>query len=204
MRRMPQLVCVVAAVAGLAALLTSCGGGSSSDSSKTASSGSNGSNASTSTGNSNASQKSGSLCANIKQADVQALLPSPIISAAANGVGDCTYREQGGGSLDVTIYTNDPDEKYYKGLAGLSTDQQLSGVGDEAYWNEPAPGHSPPEVSAHRMNQTCVIQSNDPPDTTMKVTITNAQSNLYNVADADSSAYAALLGKVCADYLNGI
>lgn len=204
MNRTLQLVSAIAGVSLGVALFAACGGGSSSDSSKTASPGSSGAGTSTSATNNSVSQKSGSLCGNIKQADVQALLPSPITSVADDGLADCLYKEQSGSSLDVTIYNSDPDEQYYKTLSLGSSDHQLSGVGDEAYWNEAVPGRTSPELSAHKGKQTCVIQSNDPPDTTLKVTITNVQSNLFTVTDEDSAAYAVLMGKVCADYLNGI
>ncbi|MGH2631922.1 MAG: hypothetical protein ACRDG3_00810, partial [Tepidiformaceae bacterium] len=139
----------------------------------------------------------GAVCGRIARADAQALLPATIKSAADDVLGDCIFTTNGGAPLTITTYSSDPDQQYYKTLSGAA-DHQISGIGDEAYWNEPVPGRTSPELNAHKGDVTCVIQPNDPPDTTLKTTPSGA-GDLYTVTDADALAYVQLMGKVCND-----
>jgi hypothetical protein len=114
-----------------------------------------------------------------------------------DGINDCLFHQPDGSALQVDVYANDPDLKYYKTLS-LPGDHQISGIGDQAYWNEALPGQTPPELIAHKGNVTCVMQSNDPPDTTLKI-VQNTSTGLYTVSDADALGYVQLMGKVCND-----
>jgi hypothetical protein len=129
-------------------------------------------------------------------------VPQPISGVGGDGFATCLFQQPDGVPLKVDIYANDPDKKYFSTLSGTN-DQQLPGVGDEAYWNQPVQGRTPPELSARKGSVTCVIQSNDPPDTTLKITTTNAAAGLYTVTDADALAYVKLMGKVCGDVFSG-
>lgn len=136
------------------------------------------------------------ICTKMSRDDVQALLPATI-SSVSSSIGDCVFHEPDGSDLTVTLYSNDPDMKYYNTLS-TSSDSALMGVGDVAYWNEAVRGRTPPYISAHKGNETCVIQSNEPPDTTLKATVTT-NTGLLTVDDSDALAYARLMGKVCND-----
>jgi hypothetical protein len=133
-------------------------------------------------------------CAKITLADVQALVPA-IVSHSDTDPINCRYVFADGKSLDVTDFTADADMFSYKNIS-LPNDQPISGIGDEAYWNEVLDGTSAPELAAHKGNRTCVIQSDDPPNTTLKTTSTPSG---YSVAPADALAYVQLMGKVCND-----
>lgn len=144
------------------------------------------------------------VCTSIPQADVQALLAFPITKTADNSTFyDCTYQFSGG--TNVFSLTWDPGDAgldSYNTLKG-NADHAVSGIGDMAYWNEAVPDHTSPSLEAHKGNATCTIQSNDPPDITMKTT---AASGIYQftVTDADALAYVQLMGKVCNDIFGAL
>jgi hypothetical protein len=138
-----------------------------------------------------ASGSSKGICAKIPLADVQALTPQTLQPGTdAVGVPSCLFHNPGQ-DVKVDYYLDDADQQFYKSLSN-STDHQLSGIGDEAYWNEPVEGQTPPYLSAHKGNVTCIIVSNFPPDTTLSFSGGTVQ-------DADALTYAQLLGKVCND-----
>jgi hypothetical protein len=186
----------------LATLFTACGGGNSIATSTASSSAATGvattaSGAATAGATTASSSKTSDICAKIPLADAQALTPQTLKPAAdAAGIPSCLFHNAGK-DVKVDYYLSDADQHFYKSLSN-SSDHQLSGVGDEAFWNEPIDGHSPPYLSAHKGNVTCTIVSNDPPDTTMKFT-GPPTTPLYTVTADDALAYAQLMGKVCND-----
>lgn len=188
----------IAAVAFLAIATAACGGGSSNSSStKTAASTNGGASASGAAISNPGGASSGGYCDKITRADVQALVPNTITEVGGDRIVACIFKEGSSGSVEVDIYGSDPDQKYYKSLS-LSNDQSISGVGDQAYWNEPVPNASPPELIARKGNVTCVIQSNELPDSTIKAT-NSTSTGLFTVSDSDALAYVQLMGKVCND-----
>lgn len=134
------------------------------------------------------------VCSKIPVADVQALTPNTVQPATDSGIGECVWHNSGE-PVQVDYYPQDNDKSSYMNLSN-GNDHAISGIGDEAYWNEAVDGKSAPQLSARKGTTTCVIQSNDPPDTTMKVTQNGAT---YTVTDADALAYVQLMGKVCND-----
>jgi hypothetical protein len=138
---------------------------------------------------------SSDVCARIVLADAQALTPQPLRPATDAGAGVCVFHNAGA-DLTVNIAVNDVDQKVYKTLLQFG-DNELAGVGDAAYWNEPAPGQSTPQLEARKGAETCFIQSNNPPDTTLKTTGTAPYG--LTVTDADALAYVQLMAKVCED-----
>jgi hypothetical protein len=143
-----------------------------------------------------------SVCTKISQADVQALLSSSITSVSGGAdVGVCDFHftdEAGAGFQNITFNANDPDKSSYNNLTSGAADHAISGIGDEAYWNEPAPGQTTPELAAHKGNATCVLEAEgNPNDTTLKVT--PGIQGQFTVADSDALAYVQLMGKVCND-----
>jgi hypothetical protein len=153
------------------------------------------SGAATSIATAAAAGKADGVCAKIPLADVQALTPQTLSPSTDTGIGECLFHNAG---LDVTVdyYVDDTDMSAYTSLSG-NGDHPLSGVGDEAYWNEVVPGRTPPTLVARKGNETCTILSNDPPDTTMNTTPLNGTG--YTVTDEDALAYVQLLAKVCND-----
>ncbi|MGH2464393.1 MAG: hypothetical protein ACRDGI_02945 [Candidatus Limnocylindrales bacterium] len=137
------------------------------------------------------------VCTSIPQADVQALLAFPITHVADDSsYFACVYTFSGGTTtFSFTWAPDDSDLSSYNTLKG-NADHAISGVGDEAYWNEAIPGRSTPSLEAHKGDATCSIQANDPPDVTEKTTQGNAE---FTVTDADALAYVQLMGKVCTD-----
>ena len=175
------------------------GAGSAGGASSVPNSGGNAS-ASTEAASSNGAAASGSdVCTSIPQADVQALLAFPITSTADNSsYFACVFHFSGGsGSFSFTWDPGDAGLSSYNTLKG-NADHAISGIGDMAYWNEAVPGHTSPSLEAHKGNATCTIQSNDPPDITMKA---SPASGIYQmtVTDPDALAYVQLMGKVCND-----
>jgi hypothetical protein len=144
------------------------------------------------------------VCTSIPQADVQALLAFPITSAADNSTFyACGYQFSGGTtSFSFTWDPGDAGLDSYNTLKG-NADHAVSGIGDMAYWNEAVADHTSPDLEAHKGNATCTIQSNDPPDITMKTT---PASGIYQftVTDADALAYVQLMGKVCNDIFGAL
>jgi hypothetical protein len=138
-------------------------------------------------------------CTTVAKADVQALLAQPITSVTDNtSVFDCQYVTSVG-PQPVDWNPNDSDKSSYNNLSSGANDHQISGIGDEAYWNEPVPNQTTPELSAHKGDVTCVIQAlSDPTATTLKVTETGQGE--FTVTDADALTYVQLMGKVCNDY----
>jgi len=149
-------------------------------------------------GDGGGSSTTSGTCEKITLADAQALVP-PIVSQSDPDSVKCVYVLADGKTLEVKDFANDADLKYYK-TTSLPNDHAITGIGDQAYWNEvlegPTPPNSAPELAAHKGNATCVIQSNDPPDTTLK---TSSQTALYTIDPADALAYVQLMGKVCND-----
>jgi hypothetical protein len=194
-----KVALVVFTLVLVAGLLTGCSSGSSS----TATSSSSGGTTATATtakaaGAATAAKTSAAagsgVCGKIALADAQALVPQTLSPVTDTGIGECLFHNAG---QDVVIdyYTNDADQSSYKTIS-TGNDQQIAGIGDEAFWNEAVPGRTPPELAARKGNETCVIQSNDPPDTTLKTTPT---ASGFTVSDADALAYVQLMGKVCND-----
>ena len=150
----------------------------------------------------------GGVCAAISQADAQAIVTHPIVSLQDFGAeGSCVFKYSGGSqgdSLQIDYYTDDADKTSYNTLSagqsdgGDDGDHPLSGVGDEAYWNQAVPGISIPQLSAHKGNATCVIQPPDPPDSTCKTSPADTPLGI-GVTETDGAAFAQLLGKVCND-----
>ncbi|HEX4405523.1 MAG TPA: hypothetical protein VH560_11880 [Polyangia bacterium] len=148
------------------------------------------------------------VCTAIPKADAQAILTNPITSLQDfSGVQACVFNYSGGSqgdSLQITFNPMDTDKSSYTTLSegpadgGDNGDHPLTGVGDEAYWNEAVPGISIPSISAHKGNVTCVIQPPDPPDSTCK-TVTGDNPLGYAITEADATTFAQLLGKVCND-----
>ena len=150
----------------------------------------------------------GSVCAKIPQADAQAILTNPITSLQDfSGVQSCVFKYSGGSqgdSLQIIFNPNDADKTSYNNLSegasdgGDNGDHPLSGVGDEAYWNQAVPGITIPSISAHKGNVTCVIQPPDAPDSTCKTTPADTPLGI-GVTESDGAVFAQLLGKVCND-----
>lgn len=149
-----------------------------------------------------------SVCAAISQADAQAILSRPITSLQDfSAEQSCVFKYSGGSqgdSLQIDFNTNDADKSSYNNLSagpsdgGDNGDHPLSGVGDEAYWNQAVSGISIPAISAHKGNVTCVIQPPDAPDSTCKTTPADTPLGI-GVTESDGAAFAQLLGKVCND-----
>ncbi len=137
-------------------------------------------------------------CTSIPKADVQALLSGTISSVTDNSsTYDCEYVTPAA-PQPVGWNPSDSDKSSYNTLSAGASDHQISGIGDEAYWNEPVPGQTTPQLSAHKGNVTCVIQAlSDPTATTLKVT--EGTQGQFTVADSDALAYVTLMGKVCND-----
>lgn len=150
----------------------------------------------------------GSFCSAISQADAQAILSHPITQLVdLSDVGSCVFKYSGGSqgdSLQIDIATVDPDKTAYSNLSqgagdgGDNGDHPLTGVGDEAYWNQAVDGVSIPELSAHKGNVTCVIQPPDAPDSVCKTTPADNPLGI-GINESDGAAFAQLLGKVCND-----
>jgi hypothetical protein len=150
----------------------------------------------------------GSVCAAIPQADAQAILTNPITSLQDfSAEQSCVFKYSGGSqgdSLMITFNPNDTDKTSYNTLSegpsdgGDNGDHPITGVGDEAYWNQAVPGISIPAISAHKGNVTCVIQPPDAPDSTCKTTPADSPLGI-GVTESDGAAFAQLLGKVCND-----
>jgi hypothetical protein len=141
------------------------------------------------------------ICTKIPQADVQALIPQKITSVTgSNQLLECHYHftpiaADDSSDLVVGFRLDDGDQSSYKNLSDQS-DHAVSGIGDMAYWNEPVPSRTSPELSAHKGKVTCIIQPTDPPETTLKYTGT---LSFVTIDDADALAYVQLMGKVCND-----
>jgi hypothetical protein len=167
-------------------------------------SGGDGSTSGSSTSSSAPAARGSDVCTSIPQTDVQELLAFPITSTADNSTFyDCTYQFSGG--TQVFSLTWDPGDAgldSYNNLKG-NADHAVSSIGDMAYWNEAVADHTSPDLEAHKGNATCTIQSNDPPDITMKTT---PASGIYQftVTDADALAYVQLMGKVCNDIFGAL
>ena len=161
------------------------------------------SNGSTPSGDGGGGGSSGAECSAITIADAQALIPTTVTSVSDTGIGECHINFGGSDSgvtdLPVDYYLNDSALTAYNTLSG-GNDHQISGIGDQAYWNEAVDTESPPQLSAHKGSVTCTIQSNAPPDTTMKTTAGGLVG--YTVTDSDALAYVQLMGKICNDVLN--
>jgi hypothetical protein len=184
------------AVALCLSLLSACSSGSSKPTATAAgqSAATSASGAATVVATSAAGGKAADICAKIPLADAQALTPQPLQPSTNTGIGECLFHNAGQ-DLKVDYYLDDTDQQYYTSLSG-SNDHPLAGVGDEAYWNEPIPGQSPPALFAHQGDETCTILSNDPPDTTLKY---SGSEPFIKVTDADALAYVQLMAKVCED-----
>lgn len=132
------------------------------------------------------------LCAAVKTADIQALMKAPV-TPVVNYPGECSWF---GGDLKIDIYADDPTQKYYQNPVNGSGTTPVPGVGDQAQWFAPVPGATTPWVEAHKGSLTCTLQPADPPETTLAYTGTDP---FFKIAPADSAAYAAKEGVLCAD-----
>lgn len=144
------------------------------------------------------------VCTSIPQADVQALLAFPITNTSdLSSVFACGYQFSGG--TTTFSFTWDPGDAgldSYNTLKG-NADHSVSGIGDMAYWNEAVANHTSPDLEAHKGNATCTVQSNDPPDITMKTTPATGIYQ-FTVTDTDALAYVQLMGKVCNDIFGAL
>jgi len=203
MNRTSTLFALVLTLAGMFAVACSSGDSAATKSggvataAATTSGGTSATKAATAAATSGGTTASGSVCDKIPLADMQALTPQPLGEVTDTNGGQTTSAECqfAGTEIRVRYNLNDADKTSYNNLAG-TTDHQLSGVGDEAYWNEALAGNSPPYLVAHKGVVTCVIGSEAPPDTTMKTTLNGAP---FTVTDEDALAYVNLMGKVCND-----
>jgi hypothetical protein len=157
-----------------------------------------------------------SVCDKIARADIQALLPATgtsvdtIIGGGSNGGIGCSVNVTGSGvgGLLIQTYPTDTDKSKFTALLGgdLSNPSihSISGIGDEAYYgqltDDAGDGVSSPELAAHKNSgaaPSCGIESNDPPNTTMKTTSDGIGG--FTVTQSDTIAYVQLMGKVCND-----
>jgi hypothetical protein len=193
----PVLIATLAACSGAdgpSQVPTSAGNGSTSG----------GSTSGGSTSSSGSTAGGSDVCTSIPQADVQALLAFPITNTADNSTYyACGYQFSGGTtSFSLTWDPGDAGLDSYNTLKG-NADHPVSGIGDMAYWNEAVADHTSPDLEAHKGNATCTIQSNDPPDVTMKTTPATGIYQ-FTVTDADALAYVQLMGKVCNDIFGAL
>jgi hypothetical protein len=163
-----------------------------------------------------------SVCDKIPVADLQALLPATItsvdttIGGGSNGGIICHVNVVDPGiGLEIQTYPDDADKSKFDFLLGgdptapdaaIPFTHAIAGIGDEAYYfevssDDAGTGLSSPNLAAHKSSSTgpspsCGIESNDPPDTTMKTT---AGGVGYTATQADVVAYVQLMGKVCND-----
>ena len=191
--RPAQMLITLALIPALAACSSASGG------SPVSTQGVNGPTANGSTSSNGTAAGDMDICTSIPQADVQALLAFPITNTADNSTYfACGYQFSGGTtSFSLTWDPSDADLTSYNTLHGNGA-HTISGIGDMAYWNEPVPDHTSPSLEAHKGNATCTIQTNDPPDITMKTTPATGIYK-FTVTDADALAYVELMGKVCND-----
>ncbi len=147
----------------------------------------------------------GGGCSSTIQADLQALTPQPIASIGGDIQGACNGNLADGTlAIAVTIYNPDADQSQYNLQFTQGVSHPISGFGDEAYYNDgdQTYGTSGPNFHAHKGDATCQIDSNGPPNTTMKTSAAAADAGSttgYSVAPADELAYVQLLGKTCND-----
>ena len=163
-----------------------------------------------------------SVCDRIPIADIQALLPATItsvdttIGGGSNGGIICHVNVVDPGSgFEIQTYPDDADKSKFDFLLGgdptapdaaSAFTHPISGIGDEAYYfevttDDAGTGVSSPNLVAHVSSDagaspSCGIESNDPPDTTMKTTPTDFG---YTASQADVVAYVQLMGNVCND-----
>jgi len=154
-----------------------------------------------------------SVCDKIARSDIQALLPATvtsvdtIIGGGSNGGIGCSVNVADSGiGLLIQTYPTDTDKSDFNFLLGDPTsafNHVISGIGDEAYYFEvttdsAGDGVSSPNLVAHSsagVAPSCGIESNDPPDTTLKTTPDGLGG--FTVTQADVVAYVQLMGKVC-------
>jgi hypothetical protein len=127
----------------------------------------------------------------IKPADVQALMKATLAPVQINPL-ECDFA---GGSMKVNIRLDDAARKQYTLLASPAPGHELTGVGDQAYWFEPADGHTTPWIESYKGSVACEVSAADPPETTIPYT----GSGIYTITDADAAAYAAKEGALCSD-----
>jgi hypothetical protein len=142
-------------------------------------------------------------CTSVAQADVQALLASPITQVQDNSATYACNYVTAAAPLQITWDPNDSSlTTYNNGSLGAAQDHQITGIGDEAYWNETVPGGSIPALNAHKGNITVVIQpsGDNAAASTCKSTVTNQSAGTFTVADSDALAFVQLMGKVANDY----
>ena len=130
-------------------------------------------------------------CKAIKPADVQALMKATLAPVQINPL-ECDFA---GGSMKVNIRLDDAAHKQYTLLASPAPGHELTGVGDQAYWFEPADGHTTPWIESYKGSVACEVSAADPPDTTIPYT----GSGIVTITEPDAAAYAAKEGAVCND-----
>jgi hypothetical protein len=131
-------------------------------------------------------------CKAIKPADAQALMKSTLSAVVVNPL-ECDYS---GGDMTVSIRLDDPTHKQYTMQASPDPAHTVSGVGDAAFWFEPATGHTTPWLEAYKGSVACEVSPADVDKTTLVYT---GQMPIPTVADSDAAAYAQKEGAVCND-----
>jgi hypothetical protein len=143
-------------------------------------------------------------CADMKQADAQALVKVPIAAAQTGGPEGCAFvlpgQDINGDNLTVSVFPGDSDKSFYTSSVtelGDGTSTPLPGVGDVAVWEQPAAGASAPEVIAHGGTLTCVVQ---PPADTTDLTIDQTGTGpIYQISDTAAAAWAVKEAVLCTD-----
>lgn len=130
-------------------------------------------------------------CKAIKPADAQALMKATLSAVVFNPL-ECDFAD---GTMKVNIRLDDATHKQYTLLASPTPGHELTGVGDQAYWFEPAEGHTTPWIESYKGSVACEVSAADPPDTTIPYT----GNGIYTITESDAAAYAAKEGVLCSD-----
>ncbi len=131
-------------------------------------------------------------CKAIKPADAQALMKATLSAVVINPL-ECDYA---GGTMQVNIRLDDSAHQQYTLLASPDPAHTISGVGDAAFWFEPVPGHTTPQLASYKGSVACDVAPADPADTTLVYTGTPP---IVTVADSDAAAYAQKEAALCRD-----
>jgi hypothetical protein len=130
--------------------------------------------------------KSGGGGCDAMRADFQALVSAPLTEVSGAPVGACNAyvsKGQPGFVVAALIYSDEPVHKFEPTGPGAHV---VSGVGDQAYWV--LRQGAGPRFEAKHGKYTCEIEAPAQDKSTLKST-----------AEADQTAYAQLMGKLCND-----
>jgi hypothetical protein len=130
-------------------------------------------------------------CKAIKPADAQALIKETLSAVVINPL-ECDYL---GGEMKVNIRLDDSTHKEYTLQATPDPAHTVSGVGDAAFWFEPAAPHTTPWLEAYKGSVACEVSPADVDKTTLAYT----GQAIPTIADSDAAAYAQKEGAVCND-----